>query len=60
MWIYEKRLQYPIKITTPNPGLAKLIAAQYGGPHAVLLQKTCRKALGVTVLRHRLYVGCLV
>lgn len=32
MWIYEKRLQYPIKITRPNPGLAKIIAAQYGGP----------------------------
>lgn len=33
MWVYEKRLQYPIKIKKPNPALAKLIAAQYGGPH---------------------------
>lgn len=33
MWVYEKRLQYPIKIKNPNPALAKLIAAQYGGPH---------------------------
>ncbi len=33
MWIYEKRLQYPVKIATPNAALAKLIAAQYGGPH---------------------------
>ena len=32
MWIYEKRLQYPIRITRSNPGLAKIIAAQYGGP----------------------------
>lgn len=33
MWVYEKRLQYPVKIKNPNPALAKLIAAQYGGPH---------------------------
>jgi spore coat protein JC len=37
MWIYEKRLQYPINIATPNAALAKLIAAQYGGPHLSLL-----------------------
>lgn len=39
MWIYEKRLQYPINIATPNAALAKLIAAQYGGPHPILLLK---------------------
>jgi len=33
MWVYEKRLQYPVKITNPNPALAKLIIAQYGGPN---------------------------
>ena len=33
MWIYEKRLQYPINIRHSNPALAKIIAAQYGGPH---------------------------
>lgn len=32
MWIYEKRLQYPVKIKNPNPALAKLIITQYGGP----------------------------
>jgi len=37
MWVYEKRLQYPVKITNPNPALAKLIIAQYGGPNAKLL-----------------------
>ncbi len=36
MWIYEKRLQYPVKIKTPNAGLAKIILAQYGGPHGEL------------------------
>ena len=33
MWIYEKRLQYPVNIKCPNPKLAKLIISQYGGPH---------------------------
>lgn len=31
MWIYEKKLEYPIKIKNPNPWLAKLIITQYGG-----------------------------
>ncbi len=32
MWIYEKKLEYPIKIKTPNPKMAKYIISQYGGP----------------------------
>ena len=32
MFVYEKRLQYPVKIKTPNPKLAKIIMSQYGGP----------------------------
>ena len=32
MWNYEKRLEYPVNITTPNPKLAQLIISQYGGP----------------------------
>lgn len=32
MWNYEKRLQYPVKITQPNPKLAQFIMSQYGGP----------------------------
>lgn len=32
MWIYEKRLQYPVNITTPNAKIAQLIMSQYGGP----------------------------
>ncbi len=32
MWNYEKRLQYPVKITQTNPKLAMAIASQYGGP----------------------------
>lgn len=32
MWQYQKKLQYPIKITKPDPKLATLIMSQYGGP----------------------------
>lgn len=33
MFMYEKRLQYPVRIKNPNPKLAKIIITQYGGPH---------------------------
>ena len=36
MWMYEKKLQYPINIKTPNPQLAKIIISQYGGPDGEL------------------------
>ena len=36
MWIYEKKLQYPVKIKTPNPKLASLIVSQLGGPDGEL------------------------
>lgn len=36
MWIYEKKLQYPVKIKNPNPRLAKIIISQLGGPHGEL------------------------
>ena len=32
MWNYEKRLQYPVNIKTPNAKLAQFISSQYGGP----------------------------
>ena len=32
MWNYEKRLQYPVNITTPNAKIATVIMSQYGGP----------------------------
>ncbi len=31
MFVYEKKLQYPVRITNPNPKLAALIISQYGG-----------------------------
>lgn len=36
MFVYEKQLQYPVKIKNPNPALAKIIASQYGGPDGEL------------------------
>ena len=36
MFVYEKKLQYPINIKNPNPKLAKLIITQYGGPDGEL------------------------
>ena len=36
MWIYEKRLQYPVKITKTCPKTAQLIISQYGGPDGEL------------------------
>ena len=32
MWIYEKRLEYPVNIKTPNAKLAGAIISQLGGP----------------------------
>lgn len=32
MWIYEKRLEFPVNIKTPDPKAASLIISQYGGP----------------------------
>lgn len=32
MWTYERRLQYPVKISKCNPKIAQVIISQYGGP----------------------------
>lgn len=36
MWIYEKKLQFPVKIKTPNPTTARIIISQLGGPDGEL------------------------
>lgn len=36
MWNYEKRLEYPVNITTPNPKIAQVILTQFGGPDGEL------------------------
>lgn len=36
MWVYEKRLQYPVNITQTNAKLAQVIISQFGGPDGEL------------------------
>ncbi len=36
MWVYEKKLQYPVKIKNPDPKMASLIVSQLGGPDGEL------------------------
>jgi len=36
MFVYEKKLQYPVKIQNTNPKLASMIISQYGGPDGEL------------------------
>ena len=36
MWIYERKLQYPVKICKPNAAAAKIIISQFGGPDGEL------------------------
>lgn len=36
MFVYEKKLQYPVRISRPNPKLASIIISQYGGPDGEL------------------------
>lgn len=36
MWIYEKKLEFPVKIKKKDPALAKIIISQYGGPDGEL------------------------
>ena len=36
MWMYDKKLEYPIKIKKPDPKMAKVIMSQYGGPDGEL------------------------
>jgi spore coat protein JC len=36
MWVYEKKLQYPVRVDTTNPTLAAMILEQFGGPDGEL------------------------
>ena len=36
MFIYEKKLQYPVRVQDPDPKLASVILSQYGGPDGEL------------------------
>ena len=36
MWTYEKKLQFPVNITNPDPAFAKIVISQIGGPDGEL------------------------
>ena len=36
MFVYQKKLQYPVRIRNTNPKLASVIISQYGGPDGEL------------------------
>ncbi len=36
MWIYQKKLEFPVNITTPDLRVARALMAQYGGPDSEL------------------------
>ncbi len=36
MWIYQKKLEFPVNITTPDRRGARALMAQYGGPDSEL------------------------
>ena len=36
MFVYEKQLQYPVRVQNPNPRRAAVIISQYGGPDGEL------------------------
>ena len=76
MFIYNKKLQYPVKIDKPNPRLAAIIISQYGGPDGELgaslrylsqrysmpfdEQKGLLTDIGVEELGHLEMVGAIV
>lgn len=76
MFVYNKKLQYPVKIDRPNPRLAAIIISQYGGPDGELgaslrylsqrysmpfdEQKGLLTDIGVEELGHLEMVGALV
>lgn len=40
MWIYSKKLQYPIAIKNKDLSMAKYIITQFGGPNGELAAST--------------------
>ena len=36
MWVYEKKLQIPVRVSKPDPRMAKYVITQYGGPEGEL------------------------
>lgn len=52
MWNYEKRLQYPVKITQTNPRIAQVIITQFGGPDGMSTLFVPKKIQKHFIFRH--------
>ena len=76
MFVYEKKLQDPVRIQNVNPQLAAIVISQYGGPDGELgaslrylsqrysmpydEQKGLLTDIGTEELGHRAMVGAIV
>ncbi len=49
MWVYEKKLEYPVRVEGTDLNLASLLYEQYGGPDGEL-------SAGVRYLNQRYYM----
>lgn len=41
MWVYEKRLEFPVNIKNPDPKAAMVIISQYGGLYCYKVYRIC-------------------
>ncbi len=56
MWVYEKKLEYPVKIKNPNPRMAKYIITQYGGPDGELNLLYVQNSLFIRIFEFVVYI----
>lgn len=50
MFVYEKKLQYPVNIKQTNAKLAKIIITQYGGAYSKTYKKQAVRYKSATVV----------
>ena len=44
MWLYQKNLEFPVNIKTPDPRMAKILITQYGGAYCKCLSSLANAA----------------
>ena len=44
MWLYQKNLEFPVNIKTPDPRMAKILITQYGGAYCKCLSNLANAA----------------
>ena len=55
MFVYEKKLEYPVNVKNTNPRLAGVIISQYGGPYPITLQSHTKHKGSDTYMSEPLY-----